>query len=244
MEAPRKKFTQSLSFKGIAIAVLTLVLLIPNAMIMGLISERKGYSRATIDKINEKWSLAQTLSAPLLLVPYTITKIDTTISRTDTLFKPSYEERTLFITPKELKINASLTPEERYYGIYKAILYKSDIHFEGYFSGYSEPEIKNAKFHFDRAQIVIGISDLKGVTQNPDFKINGNALETAVGAIKNMPGQTLVASLRSMNLAGSLQPLHFEFAMKLNGSSSLNFIPVGQHTAVTLNGQWPSPSFI
>jgi len=32
--------------------------------------------------------------------------------------------------------------------------------------------------------------------------------------------------------------------MKLNGSSSLNFIPIGQHTSVTINGQWPSPSFI
>jgi inner membrane protein len=31
--------------------------------------------------------------------------------------------------------------------------------------------------------------------------------------------------------------------VQLNGSSSINFIPIGQHTAVTVNGQWQSPSF-
>ena len=32
--------------------------------------------------------------------------------------------------------------------------------------------------------------------------------------------------------------------MKLNGSSSINFIPIGQNTHVTLSGDWNSPSFI
>jgi len=32
--------------------------------------------------------------------------------------------------------------------------------------------------------------------------------------------------------------------MQLNGSSAISFIPIGQNTVVTVNGQWPSPSFI
>jgi len=32
--------------------------------------------------------------------------------------------------------------------------------------------------------------------------------------------------------------------MQLNGSSSISFIPIGQHTAVTVAGEWQSPSFI
>ncbi|MFA6868966.1 MAG: inner membrane CreD family protein, partial [Bacteroidales bacterium] len=48
--------------------------------------------------------------------------------------KPYHEEHTLYITPKELNIYTSIIPEERHYGIYKAILYKSDIQFKGNFS--------------------------------------------------------------------------------------------------------------
>lgn len=259
METLKKKFMQSLTFKGITIVVLTLILLIPSTMIQNLIKERQERSLETIQKINDKWSRSQTLCAPLLLVPYTTTKLDKDQ-------KPYYEEHTLYITPKELNIEASLTPEERHYGIYKAILYKSDIHFEGNFSELTSLKIENSELHFNKAQIAIGITDLRGVMQNPDFKINNKTLETTIGVVKlfsvsedvtqygsrdsylsnnNISGKTLIVNLKDINLTDSLlQSLNFNCTMKLNGSSSINFIPIGQHTDVTVNGQWQSPSFI
>jgi inner membrane protein len=239
METVKTKVTQSLTFKGITIVVLIMFLLIPGAMIQSLIKERQERSRETVSVINEKWSRSQTLCAPFLIIPYTTTAFDKDR-------KPYYLEHTLHITPKELKITASLTPEERYYGIYKAILYKSDIHFEGNFTDLVDLKIENSELHFDKAQIVIGITDLKGVTQNPDFKIDGKTLETNIAVIKNLPRNTLAVNLRDINLTPDSLPqtLSFDCTMKLNGSSSLSFIPIGQNTSVTLNGRWQSPSFI
>jgi inner membrane protein len=264
METPKSSFTQTLTFKGITIALLTLFLLIPGTMIQNLIKERQERSRETVQKINEKWSRSQTLCAPLLLVPYTTTKLDKDKN-------PFYEEHTLYITPKELKIEASLTPIERHYGIYKAILYKSSIHFEGNFSEFANIEIENSELHFDKAQIAIGITDLRGVMQIPDFKINDKTLETTVGVVKlfsvsenvvaedgikygsgdsyvsnnNISGKTLIINLKNAELSDSLpQVLNFDCTMKLNGSSAINFIPIGQNTVVTINGKWKSPSFI
>lgn len=260
METSKRKFTQSLTFKGITIVLLMLILLIPGAMIQDLITERQERSRETIEKINDKWSRSQTLCAPLLLVPYTTTKLDKDK-------KPYYEEHTLYITPKELKVNASLTPEERHYGIYKAILYKSDIHFSGSFANLSTLKIDNSVLHFDKAQIAIGITDLRGVTQTADFKIGDKLMETSVGVVKlfsvpenvvvdevskygsrdsysydtTISGKTLIVNVKDINLTDSLT---FDCSMKLNGSSAINFIPIGQHTVVTVNGQWQSPSFI
>ena len=260
METPKTKFTQSFTFKGVTIAFLILILLIPSAMIQNLIEERQERSRETVQKINDKWSRSQTLCAPLLLVPYTTVKLDRDQ-------KPYYEEHTLYITPKWLKINASLTPEERYYGIYKAILYKSDIRFEGKFSELANLKIDNSELHFDKAQIAIGITDLRGVTQNPDFKLNTQPLETTVGVVKlfsvsenvvaddiskfgsrgtyshttSVSGKTLIVNIKDINLTDSL---HFDCTMKLNGSGSVSFIPIGQNTSVALSGQWQSPSFI
>ncbi len=264
METPTRKFTQSLTFKGIMIAFLILILLIPGSMIQNLIEERQERSRETVEKINDKWSRSQTLCAPLLLVPYTTTKLDKDQ-------KPYYEEHTLYITPKELKINTSLTPVERHYGIYKAILYKSDIHFEGNFSELGNLKIENSELHFDKAQIAIGVTDLRGVSENPDFKIGNKMLETTVGEVKffsvsedviaedvtkygsrksyisneNISGKSLIVNLRDILSTDSLpQSLNFDCTMKLNGSSAINFIPIGQHTTVTVSGQWQSPSFI
>jgi inner membrane protein len=166
-----------------------------------------------------------------------------------------------------LKINAVLTPEERYYGIYKAILYKSDIRFEGRFSGLAHLKIDNSELHFDKAQIAIGITDLRGVAQNPDFKIDNKALETTVGVVQlfsvsenmadsdvtkfgyrssyyrptSVSGKTLIVNLKEIDLTESF---HFDCSMQLNGSSAISFIPIGQQTAVTVTGQWSSPSFI
>jgi inner membrane protein len=202
-------------------------------MIQNLILERQERSRETVQKINDKWSRSQTLCAPLLLIPYTTTKLDKDK-------KPYHENHTLYITPKELKINATLTPVERYYGIYKAILYKSDIHFEGKFSELANLKFDNSEFHFDKAQIAIGITDLRGVTQNPDLKIDNKTLKTTVGLV-NVSGKTLVVNLKDISLTDSLS---FDCTMKLNGSGAISFIPLGHHTSVTVNGQWQSPSFI
>ena len=260
MEAQITKVTQSLTFKGITIAVLILVLLIPNVMIQSLIEERQERSRETVQKINDKWSRSQTLCAPLLLIPYTTTRLDKDN-------KPYYEEHTLHVTPKDLKINVKLTPEERYYGIYKAILYKSDIHFEGQFLALANLNIENSEFHFDKAQIAIGITDLRGVSQNPVFKIGEHALEATVGVVKlftvsenaviedvtkfgsrgsysrpsNVSGKTLIVNLKDIPLKDGLM---FGCTMKLNGSGAMSFIPIGQNTSVTVQGEWQSPSFI
>jgi inner membrane protein len=260
MEVSEKKITQSLTFKGIIIAVLILFLLIPGKMIQNLIKERQTRSLETVQKINDKWSRPQTLCAPLLLVPYTTAKVDKNEN-------VSYEEHTLYITPKELNIKAALTPEERHYGIYKAILYRSDIHFEGNFPELSGLNIDNSVLHFDKAQIAVGITDLKGIIQNPEFKIGSKKFETTVGAVtlfsvsgdvstenlteygsrgsharkENISGKTLIVNLKDINFTKSLS---FDCSMQLNGSSSIRFIPIGQHTAVTVSGQWTSPSFI
>ena len=54
-----EKTSQTITFKALIIAVLTILLLIPGLMIQDLIQERKNRSVETIEKINAKWSNAQ-----------------------------------------------------------------------------------------------------------------------------------------------------------------------------------------
>jgi inner membrane protein len=230
-------FFQSFTFKGIIIAILTLLLLIPNAMIQNLISEREQRSKETIQRINEKWSLSQTVSGPVLVIPFTTTYIDAD-KKTHT------EGHSLYLTPELLNVNTCLFPEERHYGIYKAILYKSEIHIKGQFALAEQINIANSVLHFDGAYLAMGISDLRGVTKQLDLVWGDKSYPAEIGNANGINKKNLV-----VNLSGAIDPelekvYSFECRMNLNGSGDINFIPLGNTTTVKVEGEWNAPGFI
>jgi len=232
-----EKFNRSITMKAIIIGFLTLILLIPGFMIQNLINERQKRSEETIAKINAKWSNAQTLNGPVLVVPYTTTGMDENK-------KSVTEDHTLNMAPELLTVNARLIPEERHYGIYKSILYKSDIALSGKFlkSGLQFPA--NSQVDWKGAAIRIGISDLRGLTNDLDFVINNSHFSAEAGGEQDVTGQGLVIPLKNADLLQGGNDLTFTCRLKLNGSSNINFIPLGKTTHVQMTGSWKSPGFI
>ncbi|MDR3219023.1 MAG: cell envelope integrity protein CreD [Dysgonamonadaceae bacterium] len=240
METKKKtgeKFSQSFTFKGITIVILILLLLIPNAMIRDLIHEREQRSDETILKINEKWSLPQTVCGPILTIPYTTTF-------TDADKKTHVQGHELHITPKELNIHTRLFPEERHYGIYKSILYKSEISVSGQFAPLDYLKTIDGVFDLKKAYLEIGLSDLRGVTKQLEFKIKEHSYPTEVGSNTHKWRKNLAAALNGVIKMDSTESYSFECQLNLNGSSNIGFIPVGNTTKVTIEGDWKAPGFI
>lgn len=231
------KINQSITFKALVIGFLTLILLIPGLMIQDLILERQNRSIETIEKINAKWSNAQTFCGPVLSIPYTTTLVDSNN-------KTTLQEHVLNITPEDLNIDTQLFPEERYYGIYKTILYKSEIDVSGSFDKLNFQKTENNTLHWDQAYLSIGVTDLRGITDNIHFTLNNKQYSVESAGSSDMTlGKTLVINL---NDADSIQPdhsLNFNCKLKLNGSSNINFIPIGKTTKVHVSGTWKSPGF-
>lgn len=233
-----EKFSQSITLKAIIVAVLTLFLLIPSIMVQNLIRERQYRSTETIEKINAKWSHAQTLCAPVLSIPFT-----TSYKTSDD--KVKYEHHVLNITPETLDIDTKLYPEERHYGIYKTILYKSDIDISGAFEIKDFPQIDNSVFHWDKAYVRLGFSDLRGITNNISFKMNNNPYDAeASGTSEGYLGKELLVTLSDSLLDTSVKTLPFNCKLNLNGSTSINFIPLGKTTNVHVTGAWDAPGYI
>ena len=232
-----EKFSQSTTLKGIIIVILTIFLLIPGAMIENLIYERQQRSIETIAKINEKWSNAQTVNGPFLVIPYQI-------SSEDEKKKVTTKKFNFILTPEVLKISAKLTPEERHYGIYKSILYKSNIDISGNFKNPLQFIPSNAEIIWSEIQIRIGISDLRGLSNNLNFKLNEVIAVAEAGGNQDAIGQGLVISLKNSESVFNEKGATFSCNLKLNGSESINFIPVGKTTQVHLYGLWTAPGFI
>jgi len=242
METKKEKvenFSRSITIKAIIIGFLTLLMLIPGLMIQDLITERKVRSTETIEKINAKWSNAQTINGPVLTVPYTKTYVDKDN-------KTVSERHYLNITPEVLNVSAKLFPEVRHYGIYKTILYKSELQISGNFSKIDMQKYTDSEIHWDEIFLTIGISDLRGVTNNIDFMLNNvrYAAEAGINVNTGITGNGLEIMPANAALFQSGKPLMFNCRLSLNGSSDINFIPVGKTTKVQMNGAWKSPGFI
>lgn len=232
------KINQSITFKALVIGFLTIILLIPGIMIQDLIRERQDRSVETIEKINAKWSNAQTICGPVLTIPYTTTQVDANN-------KTVLQEHTISITPENLNIDTQLFPEERYYGIYKTILYKSEIDLSGNFDKINYQKTDNSTIHWEQAYLTIGVSDLRGITENISFTLDNKQYPVeAAGNYDRLMGKILVVSLNNADTLLTGQPLHFNCKIKLNGSSNINFIPIGKTSKVHVAGTWKSPGFI
>lgn len=232
------KISQSITVKALVIGFLTIILLIPGIMIQDLIRERQDRSVETIEKINAKWSNAQTVCGPVLTIPYTTTHVDANN-------KTVLQEHTISITPKNLNIDTQLFPEERYYGIYKTILYKSEIDLSGNFDKINYQKTENSTIHWEQAYLTIGVSDLRGITENISFTLDNKQYPVeAAGNYDRLMGKILVVSLNNADSLLTGQPLNFNCKIKLNGSSNINFIPIGKTSKVHVAGTWKSPGFI
>lgn len=230
------KFSQSITLKAIVVAAITMFMLIPGFMIQGLIRERQQRSIETIEKINAKWSNEQTLIGPVLSIPVTVQNLDS-----DKKIVKTY--RTLHITPDDLHTDVKLFPQEKRYGIYKTILYKSEISVSGTFSKPGNVAIENGVIHWDEASISIGVSDLRGITSNATVNINNSEHVFEVGSNANR-FLDKVLSVDVEDLFADDKSQKFNLKLNLNGSKSINFVPVGKTSVVDVSGEWASPGFI
>ncbi len=233
-----ERFTQSITFKGLIVGILTFILLIPSFMIQGLIHERQERSEEAIAKINAKWSEAQTFCGPILTVPYTLATIELDGKQRATRNEMNF-------TPNVLKIDTKLKPEERYYGIYKTILYRSEINISGEFDRIDVEGMAGEELDLKNACIKFGLSDLKGITKDIELTVNGKRYAADVtGDIDNVLGKVLTVALNDSALLSSDGKLVFSSTIFLKGSSNISFIPVGKTTTVEVKGEWASPGFI
>lgn len=235
---PEPSFFQrySASLKGIVIFFLMLILLIPTAMVESVIFEREGRQNEAITEVSSKWGQHQTISGPILALPY-----EQTHRNPDT--KEVYSEtKFAYFLPDELRIDGQVNPEKRHRGIFEVVLYGSRLSMEGVFS---QPVLQklipaDATVLWDKAVLVLGIPDLRGLEdqvkllwdQQPAFFDPGIPVSGLVESGIHVP-----VSLKT----GAQHPFKIELALK--GSGTLFFTPVGKVTEVTIHSPWTDPSF-
>ena len=221
-------FINSLGLKLALIGFLTLLLLIPSSMILNLIREREQRRTETINEVTSVWGNAQTLAGPVLTIPYE--------SASKTVTKYAH------ILPENLKIEGSVEPEVRNRGIYKVVTYRAKLHVTGNFSALELNNLNLPQTVIENPQafIEIGIPDLRGI--NKDISIKwGESVYSVVPGLKCT--DLAESGVHTLVLISNSNAYSFSFDIDINGSHSLNFIPLGKVTNVNLTSFWKDPSF-
>ncbi len=223
------------STKMIIIGILALLLMIPTGMIEGLIDEREGRQAAVIREIGSKWGREQTVTGPVVKVPY----LERVINSEG---REIVKRRDLYLLPDTLEIKALVDPSARYRGIYEAVVYSSEIRMRGDFDLelLKQSVVAYDDILFDDATILLCMTDMKGVRDQIVASVNGQELEMNPGFQGRVVSSSVGAPIEGFR---EMAELTFDFAINLNGNSQLRFVPVGKETRVEMTSAWTSPSF-
>ena len=224
-------FNNSTGVKLAVIAVLTMLLLIPAAMIMDLIREREQRRDATIIEVTEIWGNKQTISAPFITIPYEVAQLNGELAL-----------QYLHVLPSDLSIEGEVIPEIRNRGNFKVVIYTARLHFSGYFETPGLFAVKSGSggVSGNTMWLEIGIPDMRGI--NKEILVNWNGSEYA-GVPGLMTDDIYNSGIHALIPAEFIGNGQFSFDIDLNGSQALNFVPLGKNTNVKLHSAWSSPSF-
>jgi inner membrane protein len=222
--------------KGLITGGLILLMLIPTVFINNLIDERELRQKEVVKEVSSKWSSAQTLSGPFLVVPYT----DTVLNSGG---KAIAVKTKLLLLSNELNVNGKIFPEERPRSIYKVLLYKTDISISGSFKINWPAEINTANIDYANAKLCFGLSDFKGIEEVIYVNFNNQKLFMKPGLPVNDFGDVGLSVPVNLTAENAVSEIPFSMTVKIKGSEQLHFIPTSASSKFQLSSKWPSPSF-
>lgn len=254
-DEPEMKVTDTIWFRLGVILLITMLLLIPLQMISSLNHERQQTALSAQDEITGKWAQPQHITGPVLAIPY----------------GEGEEAGTLYVLPKSLNANAEVKTQTLHRSIYEAVVYNSSIDLNGTFNLNAElSNFSNTdKLHMDKARILIGLTDLRGISKpmvlklgEKDYEIKDGGIDSRLqdkktlltleglelseeeGMATTRGTESVVCAAIDANALSSSDSVPYSLRLELKGSEMISFAPIGESTQIHVKGDCVTPSFM
>ncbi|HEY0942188.1 MAG TPA: cell envelope integrity protein CreD [Steroidobacter sp.] len=227
----------SVTAKAALVGVIVLLMLIPLAMLMGVVTERAGLREQAYRKVAEGWGGELTVGGPMLVVPteYTVMVDD----------KERLVRSAVYILPAQLSadVDVKLEPQPRHVGIYAVPVYLSTLRLQGEFDFSTLQELvakSGATYLWSQARLRLPMDTVRSLREIKHANFAGRQVKLGPAS----PGL-----YRGIEASVDLSELHrspgatFDFGTVIAGSRAVSFLPLGSATAVKLSSDWPHPSF-
>ena len=126
-------------------------------------------------------------------------------------------------------------------GPYEIVVYKTPLELSGTFALPQDKKSRDRKYLLSQASLSIGLSDLRGISEQITIDWDGTPLPCHSGLPANSIAATGVTTDLPDLQAGDT--VRFSVRLHLKGSQSMQFAPLGRTTRVRLASDCPTPSF-
>ncbi len=236
---------RSLLVKAIVTCVLAVAIVLPLSAIVGMVHDRQAASLSVLRGIQLSGVGAQTVTGPILAVPYRRT-LHTEVTEPQTGKKSivtTHEEGRKYFLPESLSVHARVGTEQRYRGIYSALLYNAQHELTGTFAVPEEFGVAkgaNEEYEFSEGFVILGIADTRGIRGTPTLTWAGAPLAWKGGTEGAAVGYGVHAGVGRVRPATTAS---FAIDLSLQGTQELAYVPVGKQSEITMQSEWPHPSF-
>lgn len=250
MEQKKGKFSNwlrhSISARMIIVGFLLLVLLIPLEFVKDLVHERSYRQTEVVKEINSKWGNEVLLSGPILKIPYKVFREVRTYNEKEKSYETTNKEgiQYAYFFPDVLDIASEVNSKPLNRSIYKSVVYSAGIKVTGHFPkiDFSTSDIQPNHIIWDKATVLLNTSNLKGIRNTPKVNLSQQTLPmTPLYDTKYL--NTLQSGFIKNAETSLATEIPFSFDISMNGSESLQFLPIGKETTATMTSNWHSPSF-
>jgi len=238
--------TTSGGFKIGILVVLILLLLIPVAMIRSLINERAYRAEAAEESIMEAWGSQFTLYGPVIRIPVVEREeIKTKTEKEGEKIEIILHNYALWLTPKDVKIQADFSTEKKRRGIFSVALFSGNVSLSGSFTlERANDEIKkNQTIYPQQAEIIVGLASQKGIRRIIKADWNGSELFFKPGNRNFSLGSSDNSGINASSPFNPAGVNTFDIQFAIQGGKSIRALPIGEVTQAHIQAGWPSPSF-
>jgi inner membrane protein len=220
---------------------LFMLLAISLAFISGAVSDRKSYRDQVVADVARTTAGEQTALGPILVIPYS--RADEAPAGRDGQARPRIHDEHV-ILPETLEVSTSVRVETRHRGIHRAQVYNATNHIIATFSIPANLGIENARGLSAEgpARAILGVSDSRGLHRPPTMRWDGVAMEVVPGTGASWAAQGVQAEAGNL-IAERARRVRVEAELELIGTNRISLVPVGASTQVSMDANWPDPSF-
>ncbi len=230
----------SSTLRLLLVGFLALLLLIPVARIGHLVTERQGRAAEAIKEVSSKWGSSQAVAGPALIIPFS--QRQTTISPDGQRITTDQPGNAIFL-PQRIRAMGQVNSQVRRRGIFSVPVYRLNLSVQGEFDklDFSQLGVDPATVSWDRAHLVVAISDVRAIQEQTSVEWNGQRTTFLPGTGNFAEYKTGIQA--PVEAQAATEGYRFSFPLVLNGSMGVSMAPFAETTVVELDSNSTNPSF-
>jgi inner membrane protein len=235
-----------MGLKLIVVCFLALFMTIPALFVSSLVDDRTKRASDVTKEISSHVGGPQTFLGPTLAIPYNIAP-----------HSPSepWRHGSYLVFPAQASATLKTSTEERHRSLFKVPVYQADIKFDADFdlTGVPSAAPQGAELDWNRAEIVVGVSDARGAqadatltTNTKTFTLTPATVGQNISFAKDKHQDDLKLVLFGANVGDIAKPnssFHATSNLRFSGAQRIALLAYGKTTRLTAQGDWSNPGF-